>query len=111
MRHFRSVAVAVVVYGSCLALTAVSPSRADAQVVYSNYSVSPYGSAYNYQVYPAGFGYYNYVQPQIYAPAWNYPNWNNWGGNPHWTGYPQWYVNYVRWNSPGNPYRSGWRRW
>ncbi|MCE9563200.1 MAG: hypothetical protein K8U57_14245 [Planctomycetes bacterium] len=109
MRHIQSLALAALVYGGSIALTVATPTKADAQVVTSYYS-TPYGGYYNYGVYPAGF--YNY------SSYYNYPgNWSNWGGNTTPSGYPQWYVNYVRWNRPYNSYQSPYynpyrgRRW
>ncbi|MBA4191000.1 MAG: hypothetical protein C0467_23695 [Planctomycetaceae bacterium] len=113
MGQARSLALAVLVYGGCLGMTAVTPAKADAQIVTSYYS-TPYVT--NYGVYPAGYGVYNYAYP-VYPVYPSYPIVPNWGGNTTPSGYPQWYVNYVRWNSPNynpyyNPYRGfPGRRW
>jgi len=109
MRHIQSLIVAALVYGGSLGVMASTPATADAQIVYSYYS-TPYGGYAGNYVNPAGFGYYNYNYNYNYA---NYPPvWSNWGGNTTPSGYPQWYVNYMRWNRPYNSYRGfPGRRW
>jgi len=110
MRHIQSLALAALVYGGSLGIAAMTPATADAQIVYSPYS----GYTANYGVNPAGFGYYNYNYA-YYPPTYYPPTWSNWGGNTTPSGYPQWYVNYMRWNRPNNaynPYRGyPGRRW
>ncbi len=108
MCKIRSLLLAGIVYGSCIIATVATSAKAEAQVVTSYYS-GPTGEYYNYGVYPTGYyNYYNYSNPLGLS---------NWGGNTTPSGYPQWYVNYARWNRPYNSYQSPyynpyrWRRW
>jgi hypothetical protein len=113
MRLIRSLTATAIVYGGCLAATAATPASATAQIVYGSY-IAPYATPYgSYGVYPAGVGYYSSYYSPYGTTA--YPSgWYNWGGNTTPSGYPQWYVNYARWNRPYSAYYNrGYfgRRW
>lgn len=107
MRHVQTLTLAVLVYGGSLGVMAITPDRADAQFGY-RYNITPYGAySSSYGVNPAG--YYNYNYNYANYPT-NYPTtWTNWGGNTTPSGYPQWYVNYRRWNRPNNAYYNPYR--